>query len=200
MILLIGAISMLCDHIGILWNVPLLRVVGRFAFPLFCYQILISYRHTRSVPIFIARLLLFAIVAQFAYRLMCPGLNVLFLFVFALIILYIRVIANKYIVATFVLCSLTFVQQYHVDYGVYGLLLMLVLDRYFASKNLYWIYSALTFPFIFIGYVMPVQALGAFVFLLNLNQLKRVNFGRYFYYYFYPVHILGLTVLRGVIR
>ena len=48
---LIAIITMLCDHSGdaIIGHFSILNIIGRIAFPLFCFQIVVGYKHTKNV-------------------------------------------------------------------------------------------------------------------------------------------------------
>ena len=67
----IAAFLMLLDHIAY-FNAPILpaplyvalRLAGRLAFPIFCYDLVLGYRLSRHLPRYFSRLLGFAIVTQ----------------------------------------------------------------------------------------------------------------------------------------
>ena len=68
---LIAIITMFCDHFGdaILGRFSILNIIGRIAFPLFCFQIVIGYKHTKNINKYIIRLLLFGIISQIPFSL-----------------------------------------------------------------------------------------------------------------------------------
>lgn len=71
---LVAAITMVIDHVGavLLPSVPVLRVIGRIAFPLYCMGIVQGCIYTKNHAKYALRLLLFALISQPAYML---GLN-----------------------------------------------------------------------------------------------------------------------------
>ena len=69
----IAAASMLLDHIGYLTNSELLRCAGRLAFPIYAWLIGNGFRHTRHPGKYLARLLLLAFVSQIPYTLFLTG-------------------------------------------------------------------------------------------------------------------------------
>lgn len=71
---LIAIITMAIDHTGaaILPQVPILRVIGRIAFPIFCYTLAAGCVYTRDMRRYALRMLLLALVSQPLYVL---GLN-----------------------------------------------------------------------------------------------------------------------------
>ncbi|MBR3134821.1 MAG: hypothetical protein IKG56_05120 [Clostridia bacterium] len=65
---IIAIITMTIDHINYLLNKKfILNAIGRMAFPLFCYQIVVGYDKTKSLCKYIIRMIIFAIISQFPY-------------------------------------------------------------------------------------------------------------------------------------
>jgi len=62
---LIALLSMLIDHIGVAFELPIgFRIVGRLAFPIFVFLIAEGFHHTRSPEKFLLRLFIFAIISE----------------------------------------------------------------------------------------------------------------------------------------
>ncbi len=68
---LMALLFMCCDHVGIvlLPKVPELRMIGRIAFPLYCWCLVVGFHYTRSVPKYLLRLLLTGVISQPIYAL-----------------------------------------------------------------------------------------------------------------------------------
>ena len=66
---LIALFFMLIDHLGavVFTNVPELRMLGRIAFPLYCWCMVVGFHYTRSVPRYLGRILLTGIISQPLY-------------------------------------------------------------------------------------------------------------------------------------
>jgi len=71
---IIACVSMLLDHIGA-YLVPWawLRMVGRLAFPLYCFLLVQGIAHTSSLRRYGMRLLLFAVISEVPYDLLKYG-------------------------------------------------------------------------------------------------------------------------------
>lgn len=66
---LVAIVTMVVDHVGAIFfpSILWLRVIGRIAFPLFCWGIVIGAERTRNWLRYAMRLLLLAFVTQFFY-------------------------------------------------------------------------------------------------------------------------------------
>ena len=71
---IIALIFMFCDHAGkmLLPGVLEMRMLGRIAFPLYCWCMVVGFHYTRSVPKYLLRLLAIGLVSQPLYM---AGLN-----------------------------------------------------------------------------------------------------------------------------
>ncbi|NLD52264.1 MAG: fimbrial assembly protein, partial [Clostridiales bacterium] len=67
----VAMVTMLIDHTGVVFfpGVLELRVIGRIAFPLFCWGIVTGFERTGNWPRYALRLLLMGLVAQPFYML-----------------------------------------------------------------------------------------------------------------------------------
>jgi len=66
---LIALFFMLMDHLGavVFVDVPELRIVGRIAFPIYCWCLIVGFHYTRSVPKYMGRMLLTGLISQPLY-------------------------------------------------------------------------------------------------------------------------------------
>lgn len=66
---------MLCDHLQLtlLPDLPVLRCIGRLAFPLFAFMAVEGYLHTRSLKNYLLRLLMLAVISEIPFDLLVSG-------------------------------------------------------------------------------------------------------------------------------
>ncbi len=70
---IIAMITMFCDHLS--WTInaeeaTFLNYIGRFAFILFCFQLVLGYKKTKSLTKYLLRLLVMAFISQIPYSLL----------------------------------------------------------------------------------------------------------------------------------
>lgn len=211
---IIAVISMLIDHIGayIFPDAYWLRCIGRLAFPIFAFFIAEGMRYTRSRKRYVLTLLVFAIISQIPYGFLREFyyLNILFTFLIAIFAIFLIENYKKnetlYMIYLLLLGSvLLFVEFLNiVDYGIFGVLLILVF--YFVKdKKLSFSLGAaclvlLTLKMmLFAGFTLrsTVQFLSILslplLYFYNGNKGK-VNL-KWLFYIFYPLHLLVILII-----
>lgn len=149
---IIGMALMLCDHIWAvsLINFEFLTMVGRIAFPIFCFLMVEGFHHTRNVNKYLTRLLVGAVISEIPFNLVVGGSwtyithqNVLWTFFLGVLMLkYLERQKNKSLAKQVVfslLISASFLLAAvlgFVDYYAPGLLTILVF--YFFRGNTLW--------------------------------------------------------------
>lgn len=136
---ILALVLMLIDHIGasILPGIPELRVIGRMAFPLYAWCLVVGSVKTRSPWRYILRLLLLAFISQPLYMMALnhtwAEMNILFTLTIALTA--IQGIRAKRIGSQFWVPALCYLLLGYlkVDYGWKGVTFILLL--YFAREN-----------------------------------------------------------------
>ena len=230
---LIACAAMVADHVGKMFysGTPFytpMRSIGRVAFPLFAYCMAVGCKYTRNIALYALRLLLLAVLvhplymaamghvpiggfdwrANF-YRLdeiykyyYAPKLNILFsLFMGVLLIWTIR--DRKYFL-TAPLIALCWVLNSRLDYGVKGLLLMVIFFCFLDRPATSFLWSGLLMahwgmPYLLSSgsfrHVMQVYALLALP-LIYAPIHTRLKLNKYFFYAFYPGHLLVIYLIQ----
>ena len=145
---LIAIITMFIDHSNdaIIGRFSFLNVIGRIAFPLFCFQIVIGYKHTKNVNKYLLRLFLFGLISQIPFSLFCYSylgridlLNVFFTLALGLLAIYILdVFPKKYKVLAIILDIVLMViaEFAQTDYGWFGVCLIICIYLFYKDKSL----------------------------------------------------------------
>ena len=144
---LIAIITMLCDHSGdaIIGHFSILNIIGRIAFPLFCFQIVIGYKHTKNVKKYLLRLFIFGFISQIPFGLFTYSylgrfdlLNVYFTLALGLLAIYIfDTFSKKYKPIAIVLDIFLMViaELAQTDYGWFGVCLIICIYLFYNDKK-----------------------------------------------------------------
>lgn len=214
---MIAAVSMLIDHVGLIFfpSVPLLRILGRLAFPIFAFCIAEGFRHTRNRRRYFLQVFALGALCQLVYFIVDGSmfLGVLISFSAAIVLMWAydglrRAEKEKRpgAAAVFVLSLLAaydLCRFMQVDYGFWGLLLPLL---YYVGRDKK---EGLLLFALGLAALCRELAAGGFTVqwfsLLSLPLLWLYNGeqGRYrwkyFFYIFYPAHLAALYLLDMLI-
>lgn len=215
---LIAIVTMFMDHYGdiVVGHHSWLNYFGRIAFPLFCFQFIIGYKHTSDKKKMFIRLLLFALISQVPFMLMVHHmngqyfvLNIFFEFILGFAMLYVfDKVDNKFL--KWFLISLIVASSHflHTDYEIVGLLMILGLYICYDNKVgsifvviLFCIFSNVSllkyvgFPYYSLNSIIARMVVGmlAIIPIIFYNNKKGPGI-KYFFYLFYPIHILLLDL------
>lgn len=183
-------------------EIPLLRWIGRLAMPVLCFFIGEGLRHTRSPRRYLLRLTWFALLSELPFDLAFYGgiewghQNVYFTLALGLLALWAiqsRGMEGWLLALTAALAA----ELLGCDYGMYGVLLILLLDRFHRARSEQLAAAALL-NLAFFGLQTQTLSLIALP-LLWLYNGKRGRDDRRLFYLYYPAHLCVLGILRFVL-
>ena len=208
---IIACISMFIDHLRyIIPTKPLfMAYIGRLAFPIFAFQSVQGYAHSKNIKKYLLRILIFALISQipyhFYFKINAP--NVLFTLFLGLLCIHIYEILknNKAIAFTLIIGIMALSESIDTDYGFYGISIMLIFHIFKNKKILMtfnFIIMTLVF-FIFTYKIYNLQTTAIILFVCTLFGIipcllyngKQGPKAKYLFYFFYPVHILLLLLV-----
>lgn len=195
--------TMTIDHIGAILYPTLdyLRIIGRIAFPLYCYLLVVGVESTHSIKNYFMRLVAFALISQIPFFLALDyeplSLNIFFTLAAGISIL---------VQPTLALIPIFLSLLIDLDYGAYGFVLIACLNL--IRKNLklgvlatgllhiltvftLQIYALLALPLILLhqfGYLSRSQSMA--------TRPRFPTLRKYLFYAYYPVHLSVLYVIR----
>ena len=201
---MIAAVTMLIDHVGCIFfpQYVFLRIIGRISFPIFAFLIVEGFMHTKDVNKYILRMMVFAIITEIPFDFAFYGTynwghqNVLITFSLAIIAMYIdRLYKRKVgIAAAFALALLA--EFIGSDYGMFGVIVVMMFywnyDRFYNKL----IFGTASLVLLASSYqvfdVMAMIPIGLY------NGKKGIGV-KYFFYVFYPGHLLVLYLIHMLI-
>ena len=190
---------------------PICRDIGRLAFPIFCFLLVEGFLHTRNVKKYAFRRFLFALISELPFDYAFSNQlirnahqNVYFTLLIGLLVMmgmsvfeyrqsitrfgnYFNLLMQIAIAAG----GLWLAAFLHTDYNYKGIFLIIVLYSLRLDRKLQAIFGAITISW---EAVAPL----AFIPIWFYNG-ERGRQLKYFFYWFYPVHLLILGFLRHVI-
>lgn len=226
---LIALVCMCVDHVGkmLLPGVPEMRMIGRMAFPLYCWCMAVGFHYTRSAPKYILRVLLVGLISQPLYMLALNHTldepNVFFTLFLALCALW--GIREKKLLSHIwaPVLALVAANYFGCDYGWRGVMLVILLYAVRDSRAgiaavmvafcLYWGSTSGTIsvvfgqPIIWPSWLSPLmapwmkmQALAILSLPLMLVRFPRnIRLPAWVGYGLYPAHLIVLYLLEVIL-
>lgn len=216
---IIAMLAMLIDHIGVelLPQYPMLRIIGRLAFPIFAYMIAEGCRYTKNRTRYLLMILGLALGCQTVFFVAENSLyqGILVTFSLSIITVYgvdgfvkrIRVSTLAVMLlslllvlaALFAAPVLLKAYGYRVDYGALGVFLPVAV--YFSPNKTTKLMSTLIVLAImgyFMGGVQWFALLAIPLLLLYNGKRGRLNL-KYLFYIFYPVHLVVIYLIGLIV-
>ena len=203
----IACVTMLMDHIGAaffpwaLWW----RIVGRMAFPIYCFLLAEGLARTRDVKRYGIRLAIGAVLAEIPFDLLFfGGLTLAHQSVMVtLLIGYIMVLWMRWFPRwkMFALCICAMAAELLcTDYGALGVMTigLFVLTRDLEHRLLFQIFGLMVLNWTLNGYWVQMFAVEAIIPIALYNGTKSSHSKavQRIFYLFYPAHMLVLALLQ----
>ena len=216
---LIAALTMLLDHAGILLfpQVKLFRILGRLAYPIFAYMIAEGCRYTRHKWRYFLMVFGLGTGCQLVYYFASGDtyLNILLTFSCSILLIYcLRALHKEQDWLRQFWLSLLFAflfagvygltQIVTLDYGFWGIMVPVFVSLAHVRKWPRWaemllLGVGLLFLAADLGGIQHYALLSIPVLLLYNGQRGKVNM-KYFFYIFYPVHLVVLQGIAWLVR
>ncbi len=205
----IALVTMILDHIGVAFLDPAsamywgVRLIGRLAFPLYCFLLVEGFCHTRNVGNYLRRLLIFAVISEIPFD-MIHGVismerqNVYFTLAIGLVALmgYVRLNNQNQTMYAILWCAVMsgLAWLLRVDYDFAGVLLICILYRFRQEPQMRAVWGGGTL--LLAMSPMEFPALLDFGLMSLYGGKRGDDRWRWLFYAAYPVHLLLLGGLR----
>lgn len=201
----IALTSMIIDHYGAIFysDIHIYRIIGRLAFPIYCFLLVEGYQYTSNVNRYIKRLLIFALISEIPFDLAFYGglefkhQNIFFTLSIGLIAMYlIDKQEGKYVfndTAVFIgACVIAMILM--VDYSFLGIIYILLFHKvrdYPMHKKLFNVAIIMfLLNLISTGWIQQFSLLAIPIIYLYKGKLGPKNkFSQIFFYAAYPLHL-----------
>lgn len=210
----IACMTMLLDHVGAMFvRGYTLRIIGRIAFPIFCFLMAEGAYYTKNPRKYALRLLIGALLSEIPFDLAFQrGLTwrsqsvMVTLLLGFLAVEAIQNTQNNLLKLLAVSAGFALGQLLQTDYGGYGVLLIVLFSQ---TRRKWWLQMVLVAMFAWMMDSVPVQVLGMRIPIEMFALLAMLPIGCYSgrkrsdskvlqwaFYLFYPVHLTVLVVIR----
>ncbi len=203
---MIAIFAMMIDHIGAVLfpQFMILRIIGRIAFPIFAYTLAEGFIYTHDMYKYLKQLGILALLSEVPFDLAFSGVpfdfsyqNVFFTLFLGIFMLYVlRYTPGKVRKILWVLALFVVSELWHTDYSSMGLLMILV--YYLFREKKIWKYLGIAFINIYLmGYIQAYAVMALIP--IALHSGKQGPKLKWFFYGFYPVHLLVLYVIAAYV-
>lgn len=208
----IAMIAMTIDHIGFLipGTPPILRIIGRMAFPIFGFMLAEGFIHTKSRLKYFTRLLCFAIISQAVFcglgLLGGPDLDPNIMFELCLAFMAMLLLERGLLFWVFIPLVLAASQYFKVEYGAAGIIMICIF--YLAQKhlkrapalqkicNIGALLVLTVLLFLETRYAFHLGYILATFPIILYSGKKGPRMPRYLPYIYYPCHFAIITAIR----
>lgn len=218
---IIAMVAMVIDHVAIVL-VPedfggmwFLRFLGRFTAPLLCYIMVEGYYHTSDINKYMQRLLFIAIISHVPHNL-CFGFSVvkfwtatssIWAFLMGLLALRVCKLEKLNVFLKLGAVGLACILAYSADWNFIAVFWIVGLGLTYGNKLKQIIVFALVdVLYIAMGFVIATETpiiskLGVFaviplILMYNGTRGKKSKTIQWFFYWFYPLHLLILYLIK----
>lgn len=210
---LIALITMLLDHIGAILIVSptpyyVLRLIGRIAFPIFCFLLVEGFLHTKNLKKYAFRLFLFALISEIPFDLAFyntvfypDSQNVFFTLFIGLLVISCTHYFNNILIdkpgirlicrAAAIAAGMGIAWYLNTDYSHIGIVAIALL-YYFRNNRM--IAAADACLFLMFSSTMEISSFVCLPLIRAYNGKRGLSL-KYIFYLFYPVHLLILHLI-----
>lgn len=230
---LVGMLAMLCDHAGkmLFPQYPAMRVIGRIAFPIYAYCLAAGCVYTRNPLNYLKRMVLLALISQPIYAVaMNHSVSAMYAVSFldhpvhaalnfymyswakpsilvslALGMLLIWSLRERQLVFTAALLVFCWLIQSEIDYGMRGIILMLLFYVFCTHRGLsllcvlafmaWWGLNGTGYSLFGVRFGIQMFAIAALP-LIYLRTRTNLRLPKWAFYAFYPAHLLLILLLN----
>ncbi|WFA08964.1 TraX family protein [Tissierella sp. Yu-01] len=208
---IIALLTMMVDHYGAIFHkgVDIYRIIGRIAFPIYCFLLVEGYFHTKDIKKYAKRLFIFALISEIAFDLAFYGeiglthQNIFFTLLIGLGTMYVLDNPEKYRIKEGYVYSLAGITAIilGVDYSFIGIIYILAFHYTRNHPNairltrvalILFITNLLTLSF---NQHFALLAL-PFLYFYNGELGPKNKVLQYLFYIAYPLHLIVYYLIK----
>jgi len=180
------------------------RNIGRFAFPVFCFLLVEGFYHTKSRVKYMRNLVIFALVSEVPFDLLLKqkmdftAQNVYFTLAISLGSIWVitavkkrfekETVISAFLQGIVIFAGCLLAHMLKTDYSCYGVVLVIIFYYYRNNRFLACLVG-------YVWFLFEPWCFPAFIAVLFYNGKRGMGL-KYFFYVFYPAHLLLLYGVR----
>ncbi len=212
---ILALLCMTVDHVGMVFfpGHIIFRQIGRLAFPIFAYMIAEGCHHTRRMGSYLGKMVLAGAVCQVVYYFVMDSLYQCVLVTFSLAIALIWLLKNArernsgfwYFLSLLGLGAVYFVTErlaayfpgtdFAIDYGFFGVMLPVAVYLGRTKGEKLTLASTLLVALAMVTGTVQYYALLTIPLLALYNGKRGKGLGKYFFYVYYPLHLVVIQIV-----
>ncbi len=185
-------------------------VIGRIAFPIYCFLLIEGFIHTKNIARYSLRLFVFALISEVPFDLALfhkaytpMYQNVFFTLLIGLLTMWglskvkSRLNGNIILSLLIIAAGLVLAEGLNTDYGAAGVLFILLLYLYRYNKSMQLVVGCVSGILILQEMAAPLS----FLFISAYNGERGLKL-KYLFYTIYPVHLIllyGVCIMLGLV-
>ncbi|NLJ58002.1 MAG: hypothetical protein GX339_04055 [Tissierellia bacterium] len=208
---LIALSTMIIDHYGAIFqsNINIYRIIGRLAFPIYCFLLVEGFIHTSNIKKYAQRLLIFAFISELPFDLAFYGRigfehqNIFFTLFIGLVTMYFLENKNeRYNLSrkTVIVLSCMLATLLRTDYQLIGIIYILAFyfAKDFPKKKRFTILALIMILInLSIGWIQEFSVLALVpIYFYNNEQGVSNKFLQISFYLAYPAHLLIFYLIQ----
>lgn len=199
--LFFGGLAKSSPYYGIFQINLILRLIGRLAFPIFTFLLVEGFLHTRNIKRYIVQMGIFALISEIPFDLANSSLmmentyqNVFFtLFIGLLVITIFDKIHKKNNIRWLIpIVGMIISEILRTDYSSMGIIIIFIFYYFHDDFKLRNLFNGLMFS-------LQITAIFALI-PIQLYNGKRGKQNKFFFYIFYPAHLILLFLIRNYLK
>jgi hypothetical protein len=194
---------MCIDHIGailfpqILW----LRLIGRIAFPIFAYTLSEGFVYTKNIKKYMLRIAMLAVLSEVPFDLAFYGTavywrhqNIFFTLLIGLLTLWaINTTTKNWLKCIYITLFALLAEILYVDYGGLGILIIFWCFSFREHQAIQYLGVALINIFL-LGGAQVFAPIALIPIAMHNHKLGKSC--KMFFYYFYPIHLVIILIIK----
>ena len=208
----LATLLMIIDHIGLLLEINELKIMGVLSFPLFCWVLARNWERKNDKKVnnindnSVKKLLMFGIISQIPYKLCTNRIELNLLVSFLICILTFKEVHKTDKKLITLLVGMVASELMNVSYGWFAIICPLLMINFKGQSTkkewwFSWISANVLYTVTCQSFIQIVAIITPLIVMYHnpATDKKPGTIEKNFFYYFYPIHLVSLASIKGIL-